>query len=578
MLYSTSALAQVSEVSDVGENIKWRGNFALAKDFIVGERDILTIDPGTNIQFTNGATLTILGTLYANGTPELPIHLKGELDYSSGGNSDGVDYYTPMPTSWLMFKNDTSSRSLIKYASITSLGIRITCSSITISNCYLTNNSRLDIEGFCSPLIFKNTFRDNGIGEPKEPWYYPPYTSGSFGKSSMTTILCSSNTIAIISNNTIVHNGGFGLDIQSASPKIENNLILDNRDGGLLIQDVWEGFTSNPIIIGNTIANHGDPVKRCTPPKDSNIYPSLFCPVGVQIWNSNANFYNNNISNNEIGISVEGKFKSPPKFNNDSIINNAFGVYALDGAPIFQDCYLNNIAYDFWVDIFSHIKAYNTTFDENKIHIEETSKLETENKIYYPIVGGLTITGIIVCLFVGVTEVGKYKLFAFLFPLYSRLTQDKVLDQFVRGQIYGLIRGQPGIHYSKIRKILKVGNGTLAYHLSVLEREGFVKSKREKFHKQFYPTKLPAKFGELEEKYPQGEEIETGIKLSNLQEKIIALIKSKPGITQSNIVSELDIPKQTVSYNIKTLARHDVIELVRDTNQTKCYLKDVVEG
>jgi predicted transcriptional regulator len=574
---SISVEVKDSEFANINGNWTWSGNFSLENDFIVGETEILTIEAGSNIQFKNGAKLTILGTLYANGTSELPIHLKGELDYSSGGCIDGVDYYTPAPNSWLMLKNDTSSRSLIKYASITSLGIRITCSSITISDCYISNNSRLDIEGFCSPIISNNTFRDNGIGEPKEPWYFPPYKSGSFGKPSMPTILCSSNTIAIISNNTIAHNGGFGLDIQSASPRIENNFILGNRDGGILIQDVWEGFTSNPIIIGNTIANHGDPVKRCTPPKGEDIYPSLFCVVGVQIWDSNANFYNNNISNNEIGISVEGKFKTPPKFNNDSISNNAFGVYALDGAPIFQDCYLNNIAFDFWVDIYSHIKAYNTTFDENKIYVEETSKLETENKIYYPIVGGLTITGIIICIFLSATEIGKYKFFTTLFPLYSRLTHDKILDQFVRGQIYGLIRAQPGIHYSNIKRILKVGNGTLAYHLMVLEKEGFIKAKRSKLHKQFYPTKLSVRFSEMDKKYPKGEEIEDGIKLSDLQEKILELIKNNPGITQADIVSKTDIPKQTVSYNIKNLVRNDVIDIVRDTHQNKCYIKDKVD-
>ena len=576
-VYSISEVAKESEFMNINGNWTWSGNFSLEQNFIVSETETLTIEPGANIQFKNGATLKIMGTLYANGTPKLPINLNGVLDYSGYTYNGGTISSYLNPESWLVFINDTSDRSIINNTFIISLGIRIQCSSIMISNCHISNNSRLEIKGLCSPTISNNIFRDNGLGEPKQPWYYSPYKYKSWSMSSMPTILCSCDTTAIISNNTIVHNGGFGINIQSASPSIKNNSILGNRQGGFHIEDVWLGFTSNPVIVGNIIANHGKPIERCNPPKGENIYPSISCPVGVYIDDSNANFYNNNISNNEIGIYVSGRYRGTPKFFNDSISDNAFGVYSYDSSPVFQDCFLNNIAYDFWLEIYSHIKAYNTTFDENKIRIEETSKLETDNKIYYPIIGGLTIIGIIVCIFLSATEVGKYKFFTILFPLYSRLTHDKILDQFVRGQIYGLIRGQPGIHYSKIRKILKVGNGTLAYHLTVLEREGFIKSKRSKLHKQFYPTKLSVKFTELEKKYPKGEEIEEGIKLSDLQEKILALIKNHPGITQTSIASKLDTPKQTVSYNIKNLTRNDIIDIIRDANQTKCYSKDVIE-
>jgi predicted transcriptional regulator len=574
---SISGVAKDSEFGNINGNWTWSGNFILEKNFVVSETDILTIEPGANIQFKNGATLKIMGTLYANGTPELPINLNGVLDYSGYTDNGGTISSYLNPESWLVFSNDTSNQSIINNTFIKSLGLRIQCSFIMISNCHISNNSRLEIEGLCSPTISNNIFRDNGIGEPKQPWYYSPYKYKSWSMSSMPTILCSYGTTAIITNNIIVHNGGFGLNINSASPWVENNSILENRQGGIHIEYTWWDCTSNPIIIGNIIANHGKPIQRCDPPGSENIYPSITCPVGVYIEDSNASFYNNNISSNEIGIHVSGRYKGTPRFFNDLISNNAFGIYSYDSSPVFQDCFLNNIAYDFWLEIYSHIKAYNTTFDENKIYIEETSKLETDNKIYYPIIGGLTITGIIICLFFSATELGKYKFFTIFFPLYSKLKHEKILDQFVRGQIYGLIRGEPGIYYSKIKKILKVGNGKLAYHLSVLEREGFVKSKRSKLHKKFFPIKLSVKFTELEKKYPKGEEIEEGIKLSDLQEKILALIKDNPGITQTIIASKLDTPKQTVSYNVKNLARNDIIDIIRDANQTKCYFKDVIE-
>ena len=196
---------------------------------------------------------------------------------------------------------------------------------------------------------------------------------------------------------------------------------------------------------------------------------------------------------------------------------------------------------------------------------------ERGNEIQYGLLASLF--SIIICVGIVSTEVGKYKLFSFFFPLYSRLKNEDVLDQFVRGQIYGLVRAQPGIHYSKIKRILKVGNGTLAYHLSVLEKERFIKVQHASLRKLFYPTELPAKFNELENKFPKGEDVTKGIKLSELHEQIVTLIKKQPGIMQTQIATQLDVPKQTISYNIKSLAKSNIIKVVREGNKTRCYMK-----
>jgi DNA-binding transcriptional ArsR family regulator len=87
------------------------------------------------------------------------------------------------------------------------------------------------------------------------------------------------------------------------------------------------------------------------------------------------------------------------------------------------------------------------------------------------------------------TEHGKYALFQFLFvPLYSRIKKDRVLDNFTRGMIYGFIMSNPGVHYNFIKQKLGLNNGSIVYHLTVLERQELIKSERVGLYKRFYPV------------------------------------------------------------------------------------------
>jgi predicted transcriptional regulator len=197
---------------------------------------------------------------------------------------------------------------------------------------------------------------------------------------------------------------------------------------------------------------------------------------------------------------------------------------------------------------------------------------ERDNSIitYWSLV---SLIGILLCVSLFTTEVGKYKLSVLIFPLYTRLRKENVLNHFVRGQIYGLIRASPGINYMKLKNVLEIGNGALAYHLSVLEKEEYIKSKRVKLNKLFYPTKLSKEQREFDKIYPTGNEMIEGGELSDLQETIIDIIKNNPGITQIEIASKIDKPKQTINYNIKSLIRSEIITIIREGNKSRCYLK-----
>ncbi len=160
------------------------------------------------------------------------------------------------------------------------------------------------------------------------------------------------------------------------------------------------------------------------------------------------------------------------------------------------------------------------------------------------------------------TDLGRYKLFTLLIPLYSRLNRDALLDNFTRGRIYEHIRMNPGMHYRAIKENLGLSNGSLAYHLRVLEKESYIQSSSDGFCKRFYPR---------------------GMKISktapnNVQESILDMICERPFITQKELARELGLDISTVNYHINLMAGAGIIKAEK-YGRTKHYIieAEVVE-
>ncbi len=175
--------------------------------------------------------------------------------------------------------------------------------------------------------------------------------------------------------------------------------------------------------------------------------------------------------------------------------------------------------------------------------------------------GSAGTISILTLIGVALTETGKYKLLALLllfFPMFTKIQKEDVLDHFVRGQIYGYIKAYPGAHYNQIMRELDIKNGTLSYHLYILEKTGTIKSRKEGFrYRAFYPTEI--KFPE-EERY----------RLTELQINIIKIIQENKGINQKNIAKKLNENHQTISYNIKVLSQAGIINTSRKGRKNYC--------
>lgn len=161
--------------------------------------------------------------------------------------------------------------------------------------------------------------------------------------------------------------------------------------------------------------------------------------------------------------------------------------------------------------------------------------------------------------FIAADENARFLFFLLFIPLYTKIKREKVLDHFIRGQIYGYILANPGEHYNAIREALGLTNGSLAHHLRTLERERFVKSKKFGIYRRFYPMQMHIP--------------EDGFHVNEIQNTIIGLIEENPGISQKEIAGFVNLTPPTINYHVGILANAGCIRVTRNGRKTECYIE-----
>ncbi len=159
---------------------------------------------------------------------------------------------------------------------------------------------------------------------------------------------------------------------------------------------------------------------------------------------------------------------------------------------------------------------------------------------------------------IAATEVGRVALLGLLLvPLYTKIKREKVMDHFVRGRIYEYICNNPGVNYSAIRKRFELTNGTVTYHLSMLERQEFIRSKQDGIYKRYFQN--------------GGGKATTDVEPMSVQLNIAKAIKETPGMTQKEIAKRLGTSKQLVSYHVRRMLKDGQLETKRIGRSVKVY-------
>jgi DNA-binding transcriptional ArsR family regulator len=169
-------------------------------------------------------------------------------------------------------------------------------------------------------------------------------------------------------------------------------------------------------------------------------------------------------------------------------------------------------------------------------------------------IGGFAIVGLII--FFLFTEIGMVAVATAAASIYSKLSTKDVLNHEIRGLIRGYIIANPGDHYSSIKRNLDLNNGTLAYHLRVLEQNGLIKSLYDGVFKRYYPANV---------------NISKVKKNVSKQEEIFNIILENPGISMEQIGRLIGVSRQVVNYHVKNLIRSGLISYQRDMKSAKFF-------
>ena len=165
--------------------------------------------------------------------------------------------------------------------------------------------------------------------------------------------------------------------------------------------------------------------------------------------------------------------------------------------------------------------------------------------VLFPALAGLLS---FVIAFLTFAESCRYRVLLFLAPLYMRMSKKDITEHYTRGEILGYIKQNPGESYNNIKRDLDMSNGKLAYHLSVLERGGFIKSVTDGMYRRYYPKKM---------------KVSTYGRITSVQEEILRRIEETPGITQKDLSNIVNLSTATINYHIRKLNEKGLITTKR---------------
>ena len=160
--------------------------------------------------------------------------------------------------------------------------------------------------------------------------------------------------LSIQTDNVIIENSSFYNNflgiylLYSRNSQIKYNSLFSNNFDGILLE-----FSNNNLITNNIISNN-------------NMGIHLFL---MNYWNQ---IVNNVITKNNWGILLSQSKNNQIIYNN--ISHNEIGIYLKDGSrdnKIINSTISESIEYDFYLKEISNITVVNTTFNKNKVFIED---------------------------------------------------------------------------------------------------------------------------------------------------------------------------------------------------------------
>ncbi len=136
----------------------------------------------------------------------------------------------------------------------------------------------------------------------------------------------------------------------------------------------------------------------------------------------------------------------------------------------------------------------------------------------------------------------------------SRMTKENILDNANRKEIYDYIAENPGVNFSQILNQFGLGPHAGRWHLEMLNKFQFIKTKKHSIYKTFFTRE-----------FPDDKEIPVFLLRNSNIMNIYRLIKTEP-LNTNDLAKILDLHYSTVKYHIKRLLKN---KLIQNTTEKK---------
>ena len=130
--------------------------------------------------------------------------------------------------------------------------------------------------------------------------------------------------------------------------------------------------------------------------------------------------------------------------------------------------------------------------------------------------------------------------------------------------IYKYIVNSPGVHLRKICRELGLAMGDTQYHLSILKKEGRIKSKIIGHHRHYYPVTISDDQNEL---------ILAFLRHETIRDILIYLIEN-PGSTQQTLANFKNVSAPTIKWHMARLIESGLVIATKDEKVIKYFIQD----
>lgn len=134
-----------------------------------------------------------------------------------------------------------------------------------------------------------------------------------------------------------------------------------------------------------------------------------------------------------------------------------------------------------------------------------------------------------------------------------------------RRDIYNYISLNPGSYLRKIYRDVGLAMGDTQYHLSVLEKKGYVKSRKVGKHRHYYPMSVNSGQDEL---------MLVFLKQAVTRDILVYLIENI-GATQSDLSNFKHFSTPTIYWHMKRLINSGLVVGIKEGNVIRYYVKDI---